>query len=242
MKCSCVRAHCRRDLGNRMRVRFAGMFDAIKGMPPANPTAPEVVPFLDVTPCLKCTRGRYCSAACQEFTEQSGGYFEVERLVERGQACWQSLSERDHSLCDASVRSWRELARKHGHDRSMYALGFVHEHGRGVAQSDAEAQRWCVDWASGGVRGGAAPTTYLFCNPQGCCCCVSACSPTSCFPASHRIAPARACLASCGRIGTRRRGSSARRRRGWATCCATGEAPGPATRRHSSRFGALRCR
>jgi TPR repeat protein len=90
--------------------------------------------------------------ACQDFTEKSAGFFEVEQQVERGQARWGKLGPKHQALCDGSLACWREVATKFSHERAMYCLGFCYELGRGVDVSFAQAQKWLKKAASFKLR------------------------------------------------------------------------------------------
>jgi TPR repeat protein len=117
--------------------------------------------------CQFCSSDRFCSAACQISEQASQTYLKLQRKCERGETSWGRLQHAEQRVVDQAVSAWENLSRKQKHSRSLFALGFVHEHGRGVPKDLGKAAEFYRVAASQGMSEAQAALGKLYRDGRG---------------------------------------------------------------------------
>mmetsp|Transcript_13954 Transcript_13954/g.18118 ORF Transcript_13954/g.18118 Transcript_13954/m.18118 type:complete len:407 (-) Transcript_13954:71-1291(-) len=130
-----------RDRKNNTRVRDRNLLEGVipKNVSVIPDSSVEALRFLK---CKKCHRKRFCSPACQLFSEYAEKIITLEHRVLRGQVNWKKLTERESRVMDRIIYHWKHSATTVFHGPSQMALGMIYEYGYGVEQDDEEALKW----------------------------------------------------------------------------------------------------
>jgi hypothetical protein len=102
----------------------------------------------------------------QLYEEACRRYLVLERRVDRGAGSWELPLRQDHEEMAAVVALWRG-AGEQGKAEALNNLGLLHERGRGVPQSDAEAARLYGQAADLGLAGAQYNLGFLFDQGRG---------------------------------------------------------------------------
>lgn len=130
-----------RDRKNNTRVRDIGVLDGvIENRKNAIPESSfETLRFLK---CKSCRRKRFCSPACQLFSEHAERIISLEHRVLRNETSWDNLNERELRVMDRILHQWKHNATIVNHPSSQMALGMIYEYGYGVKKDEDEAIKW----------------------------------------------------------------------------------------------------